>query len=88
MAEPISYLVNKNLSEGVFQIKNASVIPIHKTELKSNPNNYRPTSMKLPTLTKYLKNTLLPKYKNDLKSMTLYIIFNQDFVNIIHVAPL
>ena len=53
IAEPITYLINKSLSEGVFpdQLKNASVIPIHKTGSKSNPDNYRPISI-LPTLSK------------------------------------
>ena len=50
---PITSIINKCISEGVFPctFKTASVIPLHKSGPKSDPNNYRPISI-LSTLSK------------------------------------
>jgi len=50
---PITYLINKSLTVGVFPsiLKTASVIPLHKSGPKSDPNNYQPISI-LPTISK------------------------------------
>jgi len=60
---PITYLINKSLTEGVFPstLKTASVIPLHKSGPKSDPNNYRPISI-LPTISKFLKDILQHSY--------------------------
>ena len=53
IAEAITFLINKSISEGIFpnDLKCASVIPVYKSGPKTNPNNYRPISI-LPTLSK------------------------------------
>ena len=53
---PITYLINKSSTEGVFPmtLKTASVISLHKSGPKSDPNNYRPISI-LPTISKILE---------------------------------
>ena len=50
---PITFIINKCISEGIFpdSFKTASVIPLHKNGSKLDPNNYRPISI-LPTLSK------------------------------------
>jgi len=50
---PITFIINKCISEGVFpdSFKTASVIPLHKNGSKLDPNNNRPISI-LPTLSK------------------------------------
>jgi len=50
---PITFIINKCISEGVFpdSFKTATVIPLHKNGSKLDPNNYRPISI-LPTLSK------------------------------------
>ena len=47
LARPLSLLFELCFSKGVFpsQWKTASVIPIHKRGLKSNPSMYRPISL-------------------------------------------
>ena len=72
IAEPITYLINKSLSEGVFpnELKNASVIPIHKAGSKSNPNNYRPISI-LPTLSKVFERHVASQIQDFLKKYDL-----------------
>ena len=67
----ITFLINKSLSLGIFPNvwKTTNIIPIHKTGLKEDVNNYRPISI-LPIVSKIMEkliNLKFMKYLNDNK---------------------
>ena len=59
IAEPLTFLINAFLEEGIFPnyLKQAYVIPIFKKGDCEEPNNYRPISI-TPALSKIFKNVL------------------------------
>ena len=71
---PITFIINKCISEGVFPctFKTASVIPLHKSGPKSDPNNYRPISI-LPTLSKIFERHIATQLMTFLTEHSLLI---------------
>jgi hypothetical protein len=57
LAEPVTYLMNKSISEGIVLdlLKISCITPIYKSGDKSNPSNYRPIALLPSPLTKFLK---------------------------------
>lgn len=53
ISTPLAYLINNSLEEGVFptRLKQAKIVPIHKSGKKDNVDNYRPISI-LPVFSK------------------------------------
>ena len=56
---PISKIINKSFNLGAFprKLKIGKIIPIHKSESKSDPSNYRPISL-LPIISKIFEKVM------------------------------
>ena len=56
---PLSLVFNQSMQEGSFpeMMKQADVIPLHKSKDKAQTNNYRPISL-LPTISKVLEKII------------------------------
>ncbi len=59
ISTPLTYLINQSLETGLFPTawKAAKIIPIHKSGLYSNLDNYRPISI-LPVLSKVIEKLI------------------------------
>lgn len=64
IAEPLLFLVNLSLTEGIFpaRLKKADIKPIHKKDDKLNVNNYRPVSL-LITLSKIFEGIMASRLR-------------------------
>ena len=74
IASPLEYIFNLSLQKGTCpdMLKIAKVIPIHKTDDKTQINNYRPISL-LPAISKILEKIV---YKRLLSFLTINNILN------------
>ena len=63
--DPLSIMINKSISSGIFPdiLKLAEVIPIHKSKDKQDIQNYRPISL-LPTISKILEKVVHKRIYN------------------------
>ena len=59
IVKPMTIIINKSISEGVFpeKMKLADVVPLHKSKSRDNTSNYRPISL-LMTLSKLLEKVI------------------------------
>ena len=55
----LTYIINQSLTSGIFpdDWKVARITPIHKDDIKTNPNNYRPISV-LPIVSKLIERVV------------------------------
>ena len=65
ISTPLSILINKTLSEGIFptEMKKADTIPLYKNKDKHDKNNYRPISLLL-TISKVLEKVMYKRTYN------------------------
>ena len=69
ISTPLSILINKSLSEGIFptEMKKADTIPLYKNKDKHDKNNYRPISLLL-TISKVLEKVMYKRTYNFLNN--------------------
>ena len=69
ISTPLSILINKSLTEGIFptEMKKADTIPLYKNKDKQHKNNYRPISLLL-TLSKVLEKVMYKRTYNFLNN--------------------
>ena len=69
ISTPLSILINKSLTEGIFptEMKKADTIPLYKNKDKNDKNNYRPISLLL-TLSKVLEKVMYKRTYNFLNN--------------------
>ena len=72
ITEPITFIINSCISQGVFpdKLKFACVTPLFKSGTRDDPNNYRPISI-LPTLSKIFERHIANQLKQYLKENEL-----------------
>ena len=80
LAQIIAILFNKSINEGIFPspLKNAKVIPIHKSDSNLETKNYRPISL-FPIFSKMLENLCITELLTSLKSIIFCLTANLDF---------
>ena len=74
IAKPLTYVINISLSEGVIptEWKAAKVTPLHKSEPRTELENYRPISV-LPALSKILERIVHKQLLTYLESNRLLV---------------
>ena len=72
LAQPVTYLTNRCLSEGGFPniFKTAKVLPIYKSGDDDAVQNYRPISI-LPSLGKVIEKVIFTRFQHFFKSLII-----------------